>query len=353
MKIPKKILLSTFVIIFNLQYVFAQDPQLSQFYNQQIYHNPAFTGHTGGSRLMASSRLQWFGLGLPYKTYMASYDTYIDNGVSVGGQVIHDEQSSNFQTNTVSGLFSRWWEFGLTMGIKASYVNRGINLDNLKFIDQYSSSGIATQSQDPLAKANNFNQNFGDFSFGALYEKHFGESDEFNPNKKGIQFGLSVNHIDKILYGQDFTLPLPQIGVHGSWKIPIDFKFWYRDENREESTLTLTGYFRKQGKNMMLDFGPTIRFSPIILGLWYRGLPIRLYDKTPQQDALVVLMGYEQEKFRVGLSYDVTVSSLGWNSGGTAELSLWFGLGNVNFTGTKSNFTPKPNCEKFRRHRSW
>lgn len=342
-----------FLSLLNKQNTFAQDPQFSQFYNQQIYHNPAFTGHTGGTRFMASSRFQWFGLGQPYKTYMASYDNYIDNGVSIGGQIIHDEQSSNFQTNTVSGLFSRWWEFGLTMGIKASYINRGINIDNLKFIDQYSSSGIGTQSQDPLARANNFNQNFADFSFGSLYEKHFGESDEFNPNKEGIQFGLSINHIDKMLYGQDFTLPLPQIGVHASWKLPIDFNFWEQDKDIEESTLTLTGYFRKQGKNMMLDLGPTIRFSPIILGLWYRGLPVRLYDKTPQQDALVVLMGYENEKVRVGLSYDITVSSLGWNSGGTAELSVWFGLGNVNFTGTKKNTPGKIGCEKFRRHRSW
>jgi hypothetical protein len=81
---------------------------------------------------------------------------------------------------------------------------------------------------------------------------------------------------------------------------------------------------------------------------------LRKYNNTPQQDAIVLLLGYELEKVKFGLSYDVTVSSLSWASGGTIELSAWFGLGRgVNFMGTKGNNERETDCEKFRRYRPW
>ena len=344
----------------------AQDPQFSQFYTHQLTHNPAFTGNTGGARIMLNNRMQWLALGQPYKTYEVSYDTYLDYGFSVGTQIAHDQQATNFQTNTISALGSYWIRFddegdkGLTFGLKGSFVNRSANLEGLKFVDQYSASGIGSQSKDPLTltKENIFNLSYSDFSMGILYEKYYDLNKKaagtFNPNKHGYQFGVTLSHFDKLFGGQDFTLPLPHLGIHGSYKFPVNFNWWEHREDREESTLSLTGYFRKQGQNMMLDLGVTTRYSPAVLGLWYRGIPLRKYNNIPQQDAVVLLLGYELEKVKFGLSYDVTVSSLSWSSGGTIELSAWFGLGGgVNFTGTKSNNEHAVDCEKFRKYRPW
>lgn len=345
----------------------AQDPQFSQFYTHQLTHNPAYTGNTGGARVILNNRVQWLALGQPYRTYGVSYDAYLDYGISVGGQITHDQQATNFQTNTISALGSYWIKFdedgdkGLTFGLKGSFVNRSANLEGLKFIDQYSASGISSQSNDRLAQQNAqsiFNSSYPDFSLGLLFEEYYDRNQKasgiFNPNKHGYQFGVAINHFDKLFGGQDFTLPLPLLGVHGSYKFPVNFNWWQHREDREESTLSITGYFRKQGQSMMLDLGTTVRYSPAVLGLWYRGIPIRKYNNTVQQDAVVLLLGYELEKVKFGLSYDVTVSSLSWASGGTIELSMWFGLGGrVNFMGTKGNNERATDCEKFRKYRPW
>ncbi|MEA5461069.1 PorP/SprF family type IX secretion system membrane protein [Arcicella sp. LKC2W] len=364
MRYVKLFLEICFFIVSFTSTIEAQDPQFSQFYTHQLTHNPAFTGNTGGARIILNNRIQWLALGQPYKTYDVSYDTYLDGGIAIGGQISHDQQATNFQTNTISALGSYWLKFndegdkGLTFGFKGSFINRSTTLEGLKFIDQYSASGISSQSNDPLTKANVLNQSYPDFSMGFLFENYYTlknrASGVFNPNKHGYQLGVAIIHLDKIFGGQDFTLPLPHLGIHASYKFPVNFNWWEHQDNQDESTMSVSGYLRKQGQNMMLDFGINARYSPAILGIWYRGIPLRRYKDTVQQDALVLLLGYELAKVKFGLSYDVTISSLSWSSGGTFELSAWFGLGGrVNFMGTKRNNERATDCEKFRKYRPW
>jgi type IX secretion system PorP/SprF family membrane protein len=355
-----KVLKMSFFLLAFRSHLNAQDPQYSQFYHNQLSHNPAFTGHTSGSRFILTNRMQWVGIGQPFRTYALSFDTHINDNVgSVGLQVVHDQQATSFQTTSASLFYAKWIQFGenggLTAGFKGGFINHSVNLEGLKFIDQYSASGINAQSIDPLslARGNTLTQFDTDVSVGLMYEKHAElGSAVFDPNKTGLQVGLALHHVDKMLRGQSYNLSSPHWGLHGTYKMPINL-FWWEQETYDESTLSFTGYIRKQGQNMMLDIGTTIRYSPVIVGVWYRGLPIRKYNDTPQQDALVALLGYESAKLKLGLSYDITITSLSWKSGGTIELTAWIGLGRVNFTGTKTATSPKPNCEKFRRYRPW
>ncbi|MBC7570814.1 MAG: type IX secretion system membrane protein PorP/SprF [Spirosoma sp.] len=52
--------------------------------------------------------------------------------------------------------------------------------------------------------------------------------------------------------------------------------------------------------------GLNLTYSPIMIGLWYRGIPIRQFDKTFQNDALVGLMALQFDTFMVQYSYDIT-----------------------------------------------
>ncbi|WP_026994813.1 PorP/SprF family type IX secretion system membrane protein [Flectobacillus major] len=357
---PKNIITFISLILVCIHTCLAQDPQFSQFHNNPLVYNPAFTGHTKGSRFISNFRKQWLGLGFIYQTTSASYDANIDDEkrLSLGMQVMLEQESENFRQSTGSGLMSYrvGGELsGFTAGLKASYINRSFTTDGLKFIDQYSATGIANTSLDPLANSSGrFTQNFFDFSLGLLYEAHQNsrQGSVYNVNMRGFQMGVALHHFDKLLKGVNYSLPLPHLGVHASYKMPINLPWWYQD-TEDESTLGFTGYFRSQGQSMMLDLGITTRYTPIVLGLWYRGIPLRTYKDIPQQDAIVVLMGYEQEKFRLGISYDVTVSSLSWRSGGTIELSLWLSFGYVNFKGTKAGDRHLPQCTKRTLFKPW
>jgi hypothetical protein len=54
---------------------------------------------------------------------------------------------------------------------------------------------------------------------------------------------------------------------------------------------------------------------PFIGGIWYR-------QNIDNHDAVILLVGLEQEKFKFGYSYDLTVSRLTIVSGGAHEVSF-------------------------------
>ena len=43
---------------------------------------------------------------------------------------------------------------------------------------------------------------------------------------------------------------------------------------------------------------------------------------NPNRESLVMLMGYKQDNFSIGYSYDLTLSKLGPSAGGAHELSI-------------------------------
>jgi type IX secretion system PorP/SprF family membrane protein len=69
--------------------------------------------------------------------------------------------------------------------------------------------------------------------------------------------------------------------------------------------------YRMQEKFDQLDVGAQFRYAPLLLGVWYRGLPgIKSYEGLPNHDALAFLLGVELPSgLSVGYSYDVTVST--------------------------------------------
>ena len=85
--------------------------------------------------------------------------------------------------------------------------------------------------------------------------------------------------------------------------------------------------YKRQGNFDQLDMGVSFLYSPVMLGLWYRGIPIRQnVNDNISHDAVVVILGFQFEKVEIAYSYDFTVSELGPISGGTHEVSLKYKL---------------------------
>ena len=73
---------------------------------------------------------------------------------------------------------------------------------------------------------------------------------------------------------------------------------------------------------MQIDLGVYWFKTPLVFGVWYRGIPT--FGNYPKWDALILLVGYKTDQLHVGYSYDFTISKLLGATGGSHEVSVMF-----------------------------
>lgn len=79
-------------------------------------------------------------------------------------------------------------------------------------------------------------------------------------------------------------------------------------------------------------FGLYARKGVLTGGMWYRNM-----------DAFILLVGVETGKFKMGYSYDATISRIAFATGGTHEISLSYGFN----CRPKSKRIRRPDCPSF------
>ena len=139
--------------------------------------------------------------------------------------------------------------------------------------------------------------------------------------------GVAAHHINRPQQAFFRTSDSDRLPMKGSFqaglKIPFGGYTGLGDEMEREMSISPALLYKFQGKYDQLDLGVYLTYSPIVLGLWYRGLPIKKYAANiNNHESIIALVGYRQENFSFGYSYDLTVSSLGSASGGAHEISL-------------------------------
>jgi type IX secretion system PorP/SprF family membrane protein len=287
----------------------AQDPQFTQFYANKLYLAPSFAGATQMDRVALSYRNQWPSLPGVFVSYTFSYDHFFENFNSgVGFLVMRDVAGSGNLSTTNFGIqysydikINNWWH--VRPGVHLNVTQTGLNFDDLLWNDQISPSGTGGVSieQPPLETKTDL-----DFSSSVLAysEKHW--------------IGLTVDHLlrpKNSLYETSEYVPL-KISVFGGTQIirrgrllsPID------------ESLSVAFLFRNQYGISQLDLGLYWFKEPLVLGLWYRGIPF--LNNENRGDAVAVLAGYKIDNFSVGYSYDFTISRLIASTGGSHEISM-------------------------------
>lgn len=343
--------------------VVAQDPQFSQFHANPLYQNPAFTGSGKMGRLIVNYRKQWFSLNRDFETAAASYDTYLRdpdsrNGqpaLGLGFQVYRDKQGGGSLIGADEGLFTTGayfsgskrlaqagtdGKFKLWGGMQAGIISRLIRGQGLLFADQFSGSGISPSSMDPLALANGINRNFFDVNAGLLLESDPQEGLEmYDRDRPMYQIGASLYHLNKSLQ-RDPWLPVSQrFNLHAGVTIPFALvEALERNGSRTPyrvRTHTLTANYRSQEKTAQLDVGYNWRYTPLMLGVWMRGIPLTGTARMLQRESLAFLIGWQPSDmpFQLQISYDVPLSSFRGSTGGAYELSLWMGLETLRLPG--------------------
>lgn len=304
-----------------------QAPHFSQFNALHAYNNPALVGDAKVPRLSMNFRNQWATLGTAFNTGIVSFDTYNqEKEIGWGAFAIHDQRGNALQSNMVATQLSKLAyinsnrQLRLIGGLQAAWVSNRWNDDYLTYVSDY--MGLP----DPLAlKA--ITENRISFSMGSVLE-YVPQS----PEQASWWLGTTWQHIavgtDKWM-GQRFAL-------QGGMKIPFDSPGFFgnrlgHDLDRETS-VNMGIQIQKQATLYQLILGANLVYTPLIVGVWYRGLGV-----GNRRDAIIPTLGFISANVMFQVSYDIPVSSLGFNAG-ALELTLWYGFENlVSFRGNSRN----------------
>lgn len=297
---------------------YAQDPEFSQYYAAPLALNPAFTGTASDHRFIANYRNQWPSIANGFVTTAISYDYNLESVNSgLGLMVLTDKAGTanlkstliNFQYAYKVNLANKWI---LSSGLNFGVGHRNIDFNKLVFGDQLEfDSGGDTPSDDPVY-SNLQSSTYFDFGGGILaYNRKF-------------WIGFSAWHLNKpnrSLVDEEAQIPI-KTSVHGGVRIPLYHGVFKKDRI---AAIMPSFVYKRQGTFDQLDLGSYFIYEPIILGVWYRGIPIQqnVLDNV-SQDAVVIIMGFQLTKVELSYSYDLTVSELGPISGGAHEVALKF-----------------------------
>lgn len=294
----------------------AQDPQFSQFYANSLYLSPSFAGAVKDSRASASFRNQWTGIAKPYNTYSVSVDHYFYNIKSgIGLIAMRDGAGSlNLATTSLGLLYSYnipiTYEWYIRPGAGFYYTQRSFDPSKAIFGDEMVSSGPSSSNTNLSGRMSNREL---DFSASALLVGN------------NVWMGFALDHMlrpDRSLLGQEDRLPM-KFSVHGGYRFVI--KGYYMRTVRESVTAAFN--FKQQSMHKQLDLGLYWYKQPLMIGVWYRGVPVVKSDFGT--DALSFLIGLKVPNFNIGYSYDLTLSNFGVDSGGAHEISITYEFSTV------------------------
>jgi type IX secretion system PorP/SprF family membrane protein len=310
-----------FIFSLSISKLKAQDPHFSQFFASPLTLNPAFTGKFDGNlRIAGNYRNQWATISNAYKTTSISVDmpimqNRIDQNDTWGvGAMAYSDQSANsavkFNYFTLSTAFHKGLDedgfHQIGAAFQGTYSNMLINVGSLKFEDQLTTSGFTGVTSENFGNST-LESRYFDLNAGLLYT---GSSSIDN----NFYVGVSMYHINRPK--QNFTegayfLLNPRTTIHAGGYFPVG----------ENNTLHVSGLHSTQAKQNETLIGGTLQFN---VGeqerptSFYAGSWIRL------NDAIIPYIGLEYGDFRLGATYDVTISSLrpASQSRGGMELSL-------------------------------
>ncbi len=285
---------------------YSQDPQFTQFYANPIYLNPAFAGSNGCPRFGMNYRNEWPNLTGNYVTYSVAYDQYFKN-ISGGIGVIatHDQQGQGTIYTSMLGLVYSYHlkvnrKFSMLFGARAAMYNKYLDWDKLTFGDMIDPRrGFIYQTGDVPRGGSRY---FFDASAGFVgYSKNF-------------FFGLAVHHLNRpnesVIVGES-NLPMRFTGHMGA-----EIKLGGKSQYKNKTSIMPNIVYQYQNGFQEINIGTYVKYGAFTVGAWFRN-----------KDAFILSIGLSTQKFKLGYSYDVTVSKLNNGvSGGSHEISLGLNL---------------------------
>lgn len=333
------IVLVVCLVSFAPQKMQAQDIHFSQFYMAPLYLNPALTGVMNCThRVTANYRNQWASIlrSNAYNTYNFSYDQRVPVGrrdyLGVGANFYGDVAgSANFSTLKFNGSisYSKQMSGGrnsghyLVAGADVGIGQRGLDFNLLQWGTQHDGNG----GHDPTRPSyENFDRStfyYPDLTAGLLWFSVFDENNNLyiggafaHINRANVSFSKQAQK--EFMYSR-FT-------IHAGGEFALTRKF--------SLAPGIVTFF--QGPSLEINGGTSYKFNlgnnrlyqAFLVGTW-----VRLANKLDQgilADAVILSTRFEYDRFGIGFSYDLNVSSLqnASNNQGGFELAAFYKICN-------------------------
>lgn len=297
----------------------AQDPEFTQFYAAPVYTNPALAGTSAcsdkqaGGRMVLNYRNQWPSLPGSFKTFAASFDQYAGGAHGgVGMLALRDVAGDGLLTTTaVSGVYSfmgmfgghNHKRFGFSLAIQAGIMQRTIDFSQLHFADEIlPKRGFVLPTKETFATNT---VTFPNFSAGGLiYSGSF-------------YAGVAVHNISEpnqsFFHNTNEGTTLPRrYTLHAGTVISL--KKSKPNPMEQPMTISPNILIMAQQKFFQTNIGFYLNKGSFVSGLWFR-------QTAPNSDAIIALIGFKFDKFKIGYSYDITVSGARQAAPGSHEIS--------------------------------
>lgn len=299
--------------------LFCQDIHFSQYFNSPMLINPAYTGNFDGDwQASAAYRNQWKSLVQPFRTLAVTYERqlYIGSHHLSAGLLLLNDNSGNIALKSnqiiLSGAYHRTINNHiLHAGVQAGYVHKVVDFGNTTFPDQWDpvlgyynpalSSGV--EDGDRLS--------YLDMNFGMMWQKKISK---FTP-----EAGFSLFHLNypkESFYGDNRHIPL-KWAVHTGIKYDMTPGFYI--------TPAILLMNQAQASDYVVGFNAGFSVSPNTSGVHALNAGIYLRNMiTSNTDAIILMAGTTVRNIRIGISYDLNISTLQTysNNRGAFEISL-------------------------------
>jgi len=303
----------------------AQDVQYSQFYSAPLYLNPALTGSTELTRVGINYRNQWPGLNNSFNSYSAYIDHYIFDYNSGVGVIFNGSQESMANLSTVEVGLNYAYRLKISdklyfrLGAQASYMVRDAFFSNLVFGSMIDiiSGGVVGDFRDLLQEAGvpiDSRHSFFDYAAGGLFY-----NDKF-------WLGGSVHHLTEpniSFIDVETSILKRKFSLQGGYKASlVPGGRDYLTNAFQERSISFAFNYKQQDPFNQLDLGTQLSLHPLVVGIWYRGMPTK--NGLPNNESIIGLVGVSLDSgLDLGYSYDFSISKLGQrNTGGAHEISV-------------------------------
>jgi len=319
----------------------AQDAHFTQYMTSPLWVNPAMTGLVHGDvRGSANYRSQWASVSpAPYSTLNFSYDMGVmkhklpaGDAIGIGFMGLYDRSGSGGLTNSAGGLSLAYHKVmgkkkrqHLSVGIEALLVTKIVDYRKLAFEDMFD-PGTGTLVYPTTLVPMTEVVRYVDYNAGIMYSGRISD-------RSSVYAGYSVYHIMRpveTFLGNDRATIHPRHIIQLGWNHDLS----------KNITLYTSGLYQRQSGAEEIVLGTTAGFvlnpsdkkstMTLYAGGWYRYL-----------DAICPTVGLEWYKVRLGLSYDMNISSFtpATRTVGAFEISL-------TYNGTLKGGHPAWNCPK-------
>lgn len=276
-------------------------PQLTQFYLDQLSYNPAYAGSKYAFCANFQGKQQWLGFddinnnriapaSFLFNIHAPLYSINSGIGLNVTRDKLGFENNLGVKLDYAYKLTFNNEKSDLNFGLGMSLLNKTIDFDKLQIIQQ----------ADPLLR---FNQSesgfFTDLDFGVFYQ----EINRFN-------FGVSINNIFAS------SAEIGNVDYFQNRNIYLTSGYYIRLSKNFKKTLYLipSVHVKSNFSNVQIDLSTRMEYNDKFWG----GISYRY------QDAVAFLGGMNLNGFRIGGSYDLTIGDFSKISKGSPELFIGY-----------------------------